>query len=166
MLLNTIKQKLKGQRLGRENGSDIIVTLFALPVVLAIVFSLIDVSTYFQTRAQVENITRDGARQVALYGGTSPSIPLNVQTLGGKDITATVLAKLWKNGNCTLSGCTKPPTVTCSPTQASSLSQDASCTVTYNYRSIGGALVSWLGFGNIVANQINITETFKVETRY
>lgn len=166
MLINTLKQKLKEKRLGREHGSDIIITLFALPVVLAVVFSLIDVSSYFQTRAQVENITRDGARQVALYGGTSPSIPLNIQTLGGKDITATVLAKLWQNGNCTLSGCTKPPTVTCSPTQASSLSQDATCTVTYNYRSIGGALVDMLGFGNIVSTEIKVTETFKVETRY
>lgn len=151
----------------KEEGSvDIIVTLFFLPFLLALVFSIIDVSLYFQVRAQVENITRSGARQVALYGGTSPNIPLNIQIVGGKNISNIVLAKLYSNGHCTLSGCSKPPTVSCSPLKANSLSNNATCTSTYNYEPVGGSLVKWLGFGNIVSQQINITETFKVETRY
>lgn len=176
MTLASIRKRFTRKRLGKENGSsDIVVTLFMIPFVLGLVFALIDVSTYFQVRAQVQNITRDGARQVAIYGGASPSIPLNIQKTGGKDVGKLVFDKLYKNGNCTLSACgsgtsggtsSVGPTVSCNPPVAHSLNEDAYCSVTYNYRSIGGGVAANLGFGNVVSVPIKIKETFKVETRY
>lgn len=167
MTLNTLRKRLTISRKNREDGSsDVVVTLFMIPFVIGLVFALIDVSTYFQVRSSVQNITRDGARQVALYGGASETIALNRETTGGKNITAVVMNQLWQDGNCTLSGCTVPPTATCGPNIAYSLNEDAYCTVTYNYNSIGGGIVAWLGFGAITGAEIKITETFKVETRY
>jgi Flp pilus assembly protein TadG len=176
MNLLNIHKRFARNRFGRESGaSDIVVTLFMMPIVLGLVFALIDISSYFQVRAQVQNITRDGARQVALYGGTSPTIPLNVQKTGGTDVTSQVFAKLYKNGNCTLSACgsgtesgtaAKSPSVTCTPSIARTLNANATCSVTYYYRSIGGGIAQNLGFGAIVSVPIKISETFKVETRY
>jgi len=165
MILNTIREKLNTRRdvNTEENGSDVVVTLFMIPFVIGLVFSLIDVSSYFQTRSEVQNAARDGARQVALYGGSSKGITLNTS---GKDVSTTVMARIYANGGCIPSGCTTAPRVTCGPNKATSLNADAYCTINYNYRSFGGALVEWLGFDNILSRQINITEKFKVETRY
>jgi Flp pilus assembly protein TadG len=165
LILNTIRKKVAARRPANleESGNDIVVTLFMLPIVLGVIFSGIEVSTYFQARAEVQNITRDGARQVALYGGTSESIVLN-QT--GKNITQTVYNRLYTNGHCTVSACAKAPTVTCGPSKATSLNDDAYCTVEYFYQNMGLALVEWLGYDKIVNNPIKITEQFKVETRY
>lgn len=148
-----------------EQGSDVVVTLFMIPFVLGLIFALIDVSTYFQTRSQIQNIARDGARQVALYGGQSKSVPLNTT---GKDVVTTVKDRVYKNGACVPSGCPSgyTPTVTCGPNKATNLNQDAYCTINYRYRGFGGSLVSWLGFDTILSQQINITEKFKVETQY
>lgn len=153
----------------RETGSEIVTTLFLIPLFVAILFAIVDVSTYFQTKTQVQNITRDGARMVALLGGTSPSIPLNQDKFGGGGINVNsyVYNKLVDgSGNCRISGCTTPPSVSCTPNVASRISDNATCTVTYSYRGVGGALVQWLGFGAITGNTIRATETFKVETAW
>lgn len=152
-----------------ETGSEIVTTLFLIPLFVAILFAIVDVSTYFQTKTQVQNITRDGARTVALLGGTSTTIPLNKDKFGGSGINVTnyVYDKLVDgSGNCRISGCSAPPTVTCSPNIATAISANATCTVNYRYRGVGGALVEWLGFGAITGNVITATETFKVETAW
>jgi hypothetical protein len=134
-----------------------------IPFALGLIFALIDVSSYFQTRSTVQNITRDGARQVALYGGSSSSIPLNTN---GQDVNVGVYNKLYRDGGCVPSNCPTPPTVECGPGMATDLNVDAYCKVTYYYSSVGGGLVQWLGFGTILSTPIQTNESFKVETKY
>lgn len=153
----------------KEEGSDIVVTLFMLPLFVALLFAMIDVSTYFQTRTQVQNITRDGARLVALMGGTSPTISLNKEKFGGSgmNVSTYVYSRLTDgSGNCAISGCTKNPVVTCGPSVASRLGQDAYCEVKYYYSGVGGGIVGWLGFDSITNITIDSRETFKVETSW
>lgn len=165
-MISKIRGRILGRRDNHDEGSDLVVTLFMIPFFIGLLFAIIDVSTYFQTKTQVQNITRDGARQIALYGGTSATIPLNVEKIGGKAIQVVVFDKLYSGGNCTLSACSSPPVVTCGPNRATSINQDAFCTVKYNYVGVGGALVNLLGFNAITDNQIVAKETFKVETRW
>ena len=152
-----------------EHGSDLVVTLFMIPIFIAVLFSIIEVSTYFQTKTQVENIARDGARMVALFGGSSANISLNQDKFGGqgKAVTAYVYSRLVDvNGNCTISGCKQPPVVTCGPSVASALNQDAFCTIDYYYSGVAGSIVNWIGFNAITDNPIHATATFKVETAW
>lgn len=162
--LQALRTRTTRPRLRREDGSaDIIVLLFTIPFILGLIFSLIDISSYFQTRSTVQNITRDGARQVALYGGSSSSIPLNTS---GSDVNTSVYNKLYQNGACLPSNCSAPPTVECGPGMATDLNADAYCKVSYRYGSVGGGLVEWLGFGTLLSYPIETNESFKVETKY
>lgn len=159
--MNKLRSKII--RRSRENGNDIITTLFMIPFTLGLIFILIDVSSYFQARSTIQNIVRDGARQVSLYGGQAANVPLNQS---GTDVASKVESRLWANNVCVVSGCTAPPIVTCGPNLATSLNDDAFCRVTYHYRSFGGGLVYWLGFGAVVDPPFTIEESFKVETKY
>lgn len=164
------KVKLSGNKTDQETGaSDLVVTLFMIPLFVAILFAIVDVSTYFQTKTQVQNFTRDGARMVALLGGSESSIPLNREKFGGTgvNVASYVREKLVDGeGNCKISGCSAPPVVTCTPGIARNLNDDAVCTVTYYYRGVGGQLTEMLGFGAITGNTIVASESFKVETSW
>lgn len=167
-MIQTIRKKLHFNR-DNETGSDIVTTIFLLPFFVALLFSIIDVSTYFQTRTQVQNVTRDGARLTALMGGTSSSIPLNQDKFGsgGQNVTNYVYSRLVNAGGyCVFSGCTTPPIVNCGPNVATNLTQDAYCDVTYHYSGVGGSIVTWLGFDQITGITIHSRETFKVETAW
>jgi len=161
--LQMIRNRFTDSRLNHEEGNDIVITLFMLPFVLGLIFSLIDISSYFQVRSTVQNATRDGARQVALYGGSSNNIPLNTT---GKNVSQMVKDKLYNGTNCIPSSCPTPPVVTCGPGKATNLNADAYCDVTYRYNSVGGNLVQWLGFGGLLSAPIKTHESFKVETKY
>jgi len=163
MSLDRIREKVANARINNEEGSDIITTLFMIPFIIGLIFVLIDVSSYFQTRSTVQNAARDGARTVALYGGSASNIPLNTT---GKTVAQVTLSRIYANGKCLSSHCTAAPTVTCGPSKAISLSADAYCTITYHYQSVGGTLVQWLGFRGLLDAPINVTSTFKVETQY
>lgn len=158
-----LRKRMVARNRNHEQGSDIITTLFMIPFVLGLIFVLVDVSSYFQTRSTVQNITRDGARQVALYGGNGTNVPLNSTQ---RTVAAAVYERLYADGSCQVSNCANPPVVTCGPQIARNINDDAFCRVTYYYQSVGGGLVQWLGFGDLLAAPIQIEESFKVETRY
>lgn len=167
-MLETIRKRIHVTNRDREEGSDVVTTLFLIPIFVALLFGIIDISTYFQTKTQVQNVTRDGARLVALMGGSSESIPLNIQKFGGsgQNVTKYVYDRLVSNGECSFSGCNTLPTVTCGPNVANRLTQDAYCQVSYSYRGVSGAIISILGFDQIINQTIESKETFKVETAW
>lgn len=141
-----------------ERGDgEIITMLFFIPLLLAIIFTIIDISMYFSTRSSIQNAVRDGARQVALYGGNSKSIPLNTT---GKNVNVTVKKKITALGNVS------NVTTSCTPSKATSLNQEVSCTASYQITSITGGFPSILGLGSIFNHTLTITETFNTETYY
>lgn len=167
-MLKSVRERLLVRKNNSEEGNDIIVTLIMLPFVLALLFSMIDVSTYFQTKTQIQNVVRDGARQVSLYGGTSATLALNKEQHGGVGVNVTneVKGKLWGTSGCKLSMCIKEPVVQCGPSKSTSLDTDAYCTVTYYYKNMSMALTKWLGLDALSNKTIKLTETFKVETKW
>lgn len=166
-MLTKINERITRRR--DEKGNDVVVTLFMIVFFIGLLFAIVEVSTYFQTKTQVHNITRDGARIVALMGGASNSISLNKEKFGGNGVNVAnyVRDKLAdSNGNCIVSRCTQPPVVTCGPTVATQLTADAYCSVTYYYGGVTGNLIGLLGFDAITTQTIQTRESFKVETSW
>lgn len=145
-----------------ERGSaELPVTIIMLPFVLFLLFALIDMSLYLNTRSNVQSVLRDGTRLVALYGGNSSGSPLNPT---GRNIDAIVKDRLWQNGACTKSNCDSQPIVSCTPNLARNIAQDVSCSVTYDYRPV--VYDVFFGFTNISDAKFTITETSISETRF
>ena len=152
----------------RERGSgELVVTLFSIPLLAGLLFTLINVSSYFQTRSAVQDVARDGARLVALYGGSTTAAYRNTT---GENVAVTVQKRLYKDGKCILSHCTKPPVVTCNVVVngipravATDAGQVAVCNVQYWYSSVAP---SWFGFDKLVTVPITIDATTVTETGY
>lgn len=144
----------------KEAGDSVVTSLFMIPFAIFLLFAMVNMSMYFQARGQVQNIARDGARQVALYGGNSRDVPRNDR---GTDVSQIVYNKLYSGGNCTISGCTKPPVVTCGPNISNSAGSDVYCEVTYFFNPVANDI---FGFGNITAQQFKVRETYVSETGY
>lgn len=147
------------RRTHREDG-EIVETVLIVPFVVFLLFAFINMSMYFQARGTVQNIGRDGARQVALYGGSLSTVPRNNS---GQDVTQTVFNKLYSSGHCTISGCSRPPRVTCTPAQATAAGQDVSCTIIYYFSPVAN---DYFGFAAITAQPFTIQEHFISETGY
>lgn len=114
-----------------ERGdSELPVTLIMLPLVIFLIFALIDISFYMNTRSQVQSILTQGTRQMALYGGNSRALPLNKT---GASVADDIYGTLYQNGQCTKSFCDAPPVVTCTPDVASRVGQKMTCTLIYDY---------------------------------
>lgn len=160
--MNTILNRLRARRRD-ENGNDVITSVFMLPLIIGLIVTMIDVSTYFQARSEVQNITKNAARTIALVGGNSAKIPLNNL---GKTPSDIARSQLWDGSKCLPTACSAAPTVTCTPNIARSLNQTVTCTTVYRYQSAGGALVQWLGFGDLLSVPIRAVETTRSETYY
>lgn len=160
--MNAFINRLRSRRRD-ERGNDLITSIFMIPIILGLIFVLIDVSVYFQARSEVQNVARDSARTIALLGGDSKSIPLN--NLGAKP-SELGLKSIWDGSKCLPSACSKKPTISCSPDKATQLNQQVTCRVNYFYQPAGGALVSWLGFGDLLTLPISSSEVFRSETFY
>ena len=149
-------------RRSEEGASELPVTIIMLPFALFLIFALIDVSFYMQTRSSVQNVLRDGVREIALYGGNSSSVPLNTS---GKTVAQQVFDNLYQNGQCVKSYCSAPPKVTCTPDIATAVGQTVSCTVTYAYSPV--VYDGFFGFSQFVTSPpYTLTETSISETRF
>jgi Flp pilus assembly protein TadG len=153
--------KLLNKRNARERGSsEIVTTLFVVPIFIGLIFATVNSSIYFQVRSSIQNVARDGARQVALYGGNNASVPRNDT---GFNVSQIVFNKLYKNGDCTYSSCSQPPLVSCGPGQATGAGQDVFCEVTYYYSPVAE---DYFGFSAGTALAFKVKEQFISETGY
>lgn len=60
------------RRRGRSDrgGSDLITFVFVMPLFFMFIITALDASIFMANRSVVQQIARDGARQVAIFGGT------------------------------------------------------------------------------------------------
>jgi len=158
--MRSIKRAIRS-RIGSDRGdSEIITTLMVIPLVIWLIFSLIDTSLYMQARSEVQNVARDGARQVAIYGGNDSRLnPDN------KSISQQVFDRLYQNGKCTASVCTTPPVVTCTPNSTTAGGQLVSCSITYSYSAIYGNNPI-TGFAGFLGHSFTVSETAFAETGF
>lgn len=142
-----------------ESGSgEVVAVLFMLPLVLWLILSLIDVSIYFQARTSVQNVARDSARQVAIWGGNKS--PLNPSSTA---IATNAKNTLWNGKKCSPSACSKAPAVTCTPNKTSRAGQQVSCSITYYYKSVAPGN-PFTGFSGFLNKKFVIKEVARSET--
>lgn len=157
--MKTFKEKLLSVK-NERGSSELPVTLILLPLVIFLIFALIDVSFYMNTRSQVQSVLNQGVRQMALYGGNAANLPLNKT---GKPVATIIHDNLWKNGACTLSGCTVEPVVTCDVQKATYVGQPMSCTVVYDYSPVADdTLIGFTQFLTSPAYSITSTTVSEV----
>lgn len=144
----------------RNERGDVITALFMTPFAIFFLFAIVNMSLYFEARSSIQNIARDGARQVALYGGNNSTVPLNKT---GKNVSQLVYNQLYAKGKCTRSHCVKPPAVTCTPGVASQAGQTVTCKVTYYYSPVASDI---FGFAAATLKPFTVSESFISETGY
>lgn len=158
--MNSLLFRAREEGRNEFGASDLVTAVLMIPLAVYLIFSLINVTFYMQARSSVQQVVRDGVRQVALYGGQQSNLPLNTS---GKTVSSLVKSALYKNGDCTKSFCYKPPVVSCSPGKASKVGQQVSCKVTYTYKPLVNDI---FGFAAMTAKPFTISETSLSETGY
>lgn len=154
--------KIQNQRNERERGAaDMIAALTLTPIILFLLFAIIDISLWLNTKAHIEAATRDGTRIAAMWGGAG-NTPLNTT---GKNIPSSIKSKLYNGKSCTRSNCTRVPKVSCTPSKVRTAGSQISCTTTYYYKSLFGK-ADLLGFGGITSKPIVYKSTAISETGY
>lgn len=146
-----------------EDGVETAAMLIVLPVLIILVFALVDIGVMFSTRAQVAGVARDVARAAAADGGN-----LNPTTTTTNKRWDTVgRAQLYSSGKCRYGRCQsgKAPTMNCrritSTSSGTVYTSDVAtrsgdlitCTITYPYRGINQGLLDspmGLGFGSFL----------------
>jgi len=151
---NLIKSRLN------ERG-DVVQTIFMFPIALFLLFALINLSSYFQLRAQVQNIARDGARLTALYGGQGTNA---IRNNTGKTVENTIITSMWDGKKCTLSFCSSKPVVDCTPDAATTAGQTVSCNIKYPYSPIAPVPEGLEGLNGVFGQPISVTATYVSET--
>lgn len=161
-------KKIRDFALNKESGSgELVVSLITIPILAFLLFTIINVSSYFQVRSAVQDTARDGARLVALYGGSTSGAYLNTS---GVSVSQTVKDRLYKGGKCTLSYCATAPIVNCRVVVngaergvATAAGQPAICSVSYDYSAVAPMA---FGFDSLFAYPIKIDATTVTETGY
>lgn len=170
-IINTIRAKrLKTKEMG---AADMIAALTLTPLVLMLIFAMIDLSLWLNTKAHIEASARDGVRVASNWGGTGNNSKVRLNPTS-QTVDSMIKDKIYdsKKKTCTRSLCTKPPVVKCrvgslsgTKVVASRAGETVRCQITYNYRSIffGSEL---LGFGQITEKPMNYVVTGVTETGY
>lgn len=167
-------QKMRSLRKTEDGASELVTTLFMLPLALFLILSLIDVSLYFNARSTVQNDTREGVRQAAMWGGTGAKNTVRLNP--GNTTTAQNIKNVMYDsatGKCKQGGCTKAPVVSCKTITSASANASVAkkagdrvtCTTTYYYKTVTPGS-DYFGFGAITGSSITITETALSETGY
>lgn len=167
--INKLRNK---QSKNKEMGAaDMIAALTLTPIILALLFAIIDISLWLNTKSHLEAATRDGVRMASMWGGTGPKSQVRLNPTNS-NVDKMIQSKMWEGKNCTQSNCTKAPNVKCrvgsingNKVRATSAGEQINCRVTYYYKSIfpGADL---LGFGKITQKPIQYTVSGISETGY
>lgn len=57
-----------------RGDSELVSLVLLIPLIVGILFTMIDMSVYFSNRAQIQSAARDAARTVAIMGGNGTSL--------------------------------------------------------------------------------------------
>lgn len=168
-----LAQKMRALRKEETGASELVTTLFMLPLALFLILTLIDVSMYFNTRSAVQNVTREGVRQAAMWGGTGThnTVRLNPGTTGTAQNIKNALYDS-ASGSCKQMACKQPPVVVCDTYvkgvkayAAKNAGDEIVCTTTFYYSTVTPG-ADYFGFSAAIGNKIVIKETALSETGY
>lgn len=164
--MNRIRARMKSDKASGELVSLIIM----LPLVMMILFTIIDTSILFSNRAIVQASVRDAARTVAIMGGNgTPTHGTPIENTYGETLSSacaglsdsSITADAY-NGNQTVIEChalqayasdpglinVRITDVYCTPDVSLALGIKTTCTVEWEYNSIPGGMMKFIRFGN------------------
>ena len=154
----------------REKGSTTVETVFMMPIAIFILFAMINLSSYFSVRAQVENVAREGARLVALYGGQSTNA---IRNTSGESVENQVMDLIWdsETNQCEFSFCEsagngnqRQPVVSCTPNIARNAGEIVECTIQYWYSPLAPVPSGLEGLNGVFGQPITVSVTYVSET--
>lgn len=160
-----------------ERGAEAVAMMIVIPVLVVLVFALIDVGMMFRARMLVENVYRDAARGAAADGG---NMNPRTNTMGYKAWDVWGHEQLWDGSKCRVADCKSgegAPTIDCqtltSPAgveQRGNVAPQAgyliTCSGHYPYKPINGALLNGplgLGFGGLL-KEFEVSVSARAET--
>lgn len=156
------------KRLWSDRGdSELVSLIIVLPLVLAILFTIIDTSIYFSNRAVVQTAVRDGARTVAIMGGNGTNTKATpIEKKYGASISSAcaglatnqAVATAYVPGVSTVIECAalqtyakdpslinvKITSLKCTPTVSRGIGAKTTCTVEWEYGSIPGSVLGFI----------------------
>lgn len=146
-----LRNKIRGDRAGSELVSMLFIVMFFVPLMV----SAMDLSFWFMNRSQIASAARDGARTIAIVGGTGTidkatqlesSYGLPKSTCSGVSptkartpIECNVFNSIQKSRGLVSVSVDK---VFCTPERTASVGHRVTCTVTYTYKSVPGSGLS------------------------
>lgn len=160
----------------KEDGVETAAMLIVLPLLVILVFALIDIAVMFTTRSQVAAVARDTVRSAAADGGN-----LNPKTTTTKKAWDSVgKTQLYSSGKCNYGRCQsgKKPTMDCSKitsvssgtTYTAQVAKNTgdliTCTITYPYEGLNQGLLDspmGLGFGTFL-QPFTVSASSRAET--
>lgn len=170
-----MKTLLKRSRSDRGD-SELVSLIILLPLVLGVLFTMIDMSIYFSNRAIVQSAVRDASRTVAIMGGNGTyalGTPIEVK-YGATGASACaglgdspVVKNAYIANKSTVIEChalqsyakdsslvnVTVTALTCSPTKTNGIGTKTECNVEWTYGSIPG---SGMGFIHLGAENITV----------
>lgn len=148
------------KRVRSDRGDSTMISLvIVIPVVLAVLFTIIDSGIYFTNQHSISSAARDAARTVAIYGGNGTKTDYTtIERAYGKTNSCpnAEIKALTANQSSTECGLinflaaspnligVKINKVSCSPSVTSAIGQDVSCTVDWEYGGIPGSSMGFI----------------------
>lgn len=130
-----VKERLK--RVKEDHGaSHIISFMFIMFFTMIIILSFLDIGIYFNSKGELQNAAENGARNVALYGGTEGSFRA---AKGGTPAVDVVRASIKSNFEATSRGTqvVQVNSIECGP-GSTGAGAPVWCKVSYKYNGIAG----------------------------
>ena len=141
---------MSANRARPEDGAESAAAIIVLPLFVVLLLGLVDVGHMISTRVMVASVTRDAVRAAAYQGGNN-----NVRVNRSGPVDRTHLRRLVDASGCLPSKCEpgRRPTLRCTPAVVQRAGDLVTCTATYPYRPLNGALMRGplgLGIGTLL----------------
>ena len=167
--MKNIEERIKTIKNKEEKGlSDLINALILMPLMIILIFTVLNVGNYLYTLSVVTNEAALGARMTGLYGGEDSRIAqrkLSEMPGNHRSVSSYIESRIYSGGECTIgiiTGQCDPPTVTCTrSTAAVTPGSIVECRIDYQYRSFLRGID--LGISNVLENRQSIRQSSVAE---
>lgn len=154
MTESKFSQIRKIRRLSDRADSTIVSTVIIIPLFIGLLLTFVDMSIWFSNRSMVQDISRSGARTVAIFGGAGNATQLtplekaygiggacnDARAVNKNSIECNVLKRFDEGSGLTD---VKIETVDCGPFQSDAVGRTTFCEVNWTY---GGLTLSGMNF--------------------
>ena len=169
-MINKIKNAIAKIKNKEERGlSDLVNALILMPLMIILIFTVLNVGNYLYTLSIVTNETALATRMVGLYGGENSTIARKkVKDLTGttNNISTYLQERIYDAGSNTcrvgvVSSRCEPPVVTCTSRDGIRAGSIVTCEVEYRYKSFLNGLD--LGISSVLERPQTIRQSAVAE---